>query len=200
MDIFSHQYRGLGVWNSVKFDTANHNMPSYIEAVRNNRVKCKQCGIRCIISCPVDVSVTYNGEIIGIIRDNEVIIESPAVPIMVIGESKYLLFEDGYSVLLTATDEGEMSYSVEDLTETKAVIFRNISLEKGKNISVEMKDSLDEIKMYVVGNNGKIKKEIAVDGSERNISSSIPVVIICVICMTAVITLVYEIRKRKLLK
>ena len=54
--------------------------------------------------------------------------------------------------------------------------------------------------MYVVGNNGKIKKEIAVDGSERNISSSIPVVIICVICMTAVITLVYEIRKRKLLK
>ncbi len=202
MDIFSHQYREPGAWNSVKFDTANHNMPSYIEAVRNNRVKCKQCGIRCIISCPVDVSVTYNGEIIGTIRDNEVVIESPAVPMMVIGESKYLLFEetDGYSVLLTATAGGEMSYSVEDLTETEAVIFRNISLEKGKNISVEMKDSLDEIKMYVVGNNGKIKKEIAADGSERNISSSVPVVIICVICMTAVITLVYEIRKRKLLK
>lgn len=115
---------------------------------------------------------------------------------MVIGESKYLLFEetDGYSVLLTATAEGEMSYSVEDLTETEAVIFRNISLEKGKNISVEMKDSLDEIKMYVVGNNGKIKKEIAVDGSERNISSSVPVVIIFVICMTAVITLKIKVK------
>lgn len=151
IDMFDKQYR---TGNILKFDTANHNMPNYRDAVEKGLVHCKPNKIRVIVACPVDVSVLQNGKIIGTIQDNEVILESPEVPMVVIGESKYLLFDrvEDYALMITATDSGVMDYSVEYFSNGDTVSFENIPLTEGEIMMAYLSESPNEISVPVVQN------------------------------------------------
>ncbi len=196
IDMFAKQYREDGY---LKFDTANHNMPGYIDALENGYVVCRQGGVRIIISCPVQVVVLYHGQVVGLIQDNEVVREASEVPMTVIGESKYILFgeTEGYSIFIKAAKKGEMSYSVENLSEGTAAVFENIALTEGKTIRSRVTNSPDETRLYVVGNDGKDKKEIAVDGTERYVSFPVPGVFVFGACLLLLFLLRAVLKRKK---
>ena len=92
------------------------------------------------VACPVDVRVfdSHNNLMASII-DNQVIVS--VLPVEINGESKdiYLFDDNEYHIEITATDNGKMDYSITEFglgnTQLRKVLFNNISLTTGENIS-----------------------------------------------------------------
>lgn len=83
------------------------------------------------ILCPVDVEITDSeGNILGCIKNNKVVVTSDDVQMSVDGDKKYcrILLCDDYTINLTGTDDGKMDFIVEEILGDKVI--RTISFEE----------------------------------------------------------------------
>ncbi|MCI8785549.1 MAG: leucine-rich repeat protein [Eubacterium sp.] len=134
------------------------------------------------VLCPVDVEIyASDGSLAGSVVDNEVAeLASDKVYICIEGDKKYiyLLDDDDYTIKLKGTDAGTMTYSVQNIDmDTGEVMeektFVNVTLTAGKAFagSVKVKENIateiatDEIRLFVVKDNGEPEKEVLADGS-----------------------------------
>lgn len=134
-----------------------------------------------IIACPVDVEVYVSGNLVGAVKNNEPLVtDASKVAISTMGGEKkiYLLGDDTYSFMLSATESGTMTYSVASVdVGTGAAIekqtFEQVALVPDKQFSStvlmdgDMASDFDagQVKLYVVDENGKPEKEVLPDGS-----------------------------------
>lgn len=134
------------------------------------------------VLCPVDVEIyASDGSLAGSVTDNEVAeMASDKVYICIEGDKKYiyLLEDDDYTMKLRGTDAGTMTYSVQNIDmDTGEVMeektFVNVTLTAGKAFagSVKVEENIateiaaDEIRLFVVKDNGEPEKEVLADGS-----------------------------------
>jgi len=134
------------------------------------------------VFCPVDVEIyASNGQLVGSVTDNAVSnMVSDKTYIYVDGDEKYiyLLDEDDYSVKLTGTGEGVLTYSVQNMQlGTGEVVaektFSNVRLVPGKEMTstVHVKDQTETgtdvslVPLYVLGSTGEAEKEVLPDGN-----------------------------------
>lgn len=172
-----------------KYAHANKTYLSYLLCDTNgdtNKYKIK----RAKVACPVDVEIySPTGEILGKITDNK-IDESiqQGVLMYVDGDDKYvyMLYEGEYTFKLSGTDSGTMTYSIQEVNvETGEVeeekVFKNISLEKGKemvstvtNDSEDSSSDIQDVEIYVTDEEGNKVSEIGEDGKETALITSSP--------------------------
>ena len=140
------------------------------------------------VHCPVDVEVyTSQGWLVGRVTNSVVDTTIPTgVYFEIEGEEKniYLPYEGDYTVRLTATDEGIMDYSVEEIdfvtgTTLKQKTFSNVKLTPGKemestlsvyhkndsSIDTGHKTDIEDTKLLVLDQNNEPEKEILPDGN-----------------------------------
>lgn len=138
--------------------------------------------VQIAVFCSVDVEIyASDGSLAGSVIDNEIEeMESGKVYICVEGDRKYiyLLDDDRYTVKLKGTDVGTMTYSVKNIhMDTGEVMeektFTDVVLKFGKQFAgfVAVEDNIasgiadDEIKLFVVKEDGKPEKEALADGN-----------------------------------
>ena len=191
---FSHDY-GEGL-----FDTTNHNMPSYIEAINTHEVEYTEQKIRKwfhgIISCPVDVKIMKGSECVGeIVNDHVTSLTDSEVILYVAGEDKVFFVpdQDHYSIRITATDDGEMEYTIEGLGKDGMRCISDIQLTKGKEMVCELnsKTSVVDTKLYTLDKDGRKSKEIKDDGTEVMVPD-FPLVIGIIFLIGFVIYFIYQ--------
>lgn len=147
----------------------------------------KQIGgvVRVIRSaCPVDIEVyDSDGVLVGRVINNAVSdTESEKVFIRVENDEKYLyLFtEDNYTIKMVGTDEGTMTYSVQDIDMGNGDIvssktFENVLLAKDKQLLSNATDAdISTIPLYVLGDDGTPEKEVLPDGNGTEVPITDP--------------------------
>lgn len=94
--------------------------------------------VKILFTCPVNVEIKNSlGEIVASVIDNKVIVSSDEAMINVVnGDQKQCVFHslDDFSITLTATDDGTMSYYIYELENsnaTRTITFKDIPLNKG---------------------------------------------------------------------
>ena len=138
-----------------------------------------------VIACPVDVEVYASGQLVGSVINNMVRGNDPAkVYISVINDEKniYLLDDDTYTFNLTATDNGTMEYTIQNIdvatkTAISEQIFENVELIRNKEftsaVTVEKNVAVDvekgKVKLYVIGSDDQPEKEVLPDGKGTEI-------------------------------
>ena len=124
------------------------------------------------IACPVDVAIyDSDGRIIGRVVNDEITVSSYDVLIVVDEDVKYIytpIFET-FTVRITATDSGTMTYTIEDfdvlpLEVIDAKEFVNVQLHEGLEMISEISDTPPEIRLLIV-ENGEIVGEVLEDGT-----------------------------------
>ena len=138
------------------------------------------------VFCPVDVEVyTPTGQLAGSITDNVVgdAIEGK-VYIYIENDEKYLylLDDDEYTIKLTGTDDGTMTYAVQNIDAEMGEaaveqVFENVVLASGKQFASEVKVEggiaagveTQEVRLYVLDGDGEPEKEVLPDGSGTEI-------------------------------
>ena len=165
--------------------------PSIYMAYLANSVTSTHRGRRIVVRCPVDVEVyaaDEDGEfLVCRITDNKI---DGTVPVgayaYVDGDDKYieLLYDGDYTVKLTATDNGTMTYAVQSVDNgTNQVvdekIYSNVVLTEGKKMtstvsvwdktdtSIDTADKIDtkDVQLLVLDENGEPQKEVLPDGN-----------------------------------
>lgn len=156
---------------------------------RQEETKSKKHTSRGLWRCPVDVEIyTSNGLLAGSVIDNiPNTVLADKVNVYTVGEAKYAEFleDDEYKIKMTGTDSGTMTYTIQNIdTETNEIIeeqeFANVVLAKGKRFTsnIIVKDSFasevktEDIKLYVIDDNGTPKKEVLPDGNGTEIPLS----------------------------
>lgn len=140
--------------------------------------------IKC--ACPVDVEI-YDaaGILVGQVQNNVASdTESEKVYIRVIGDKKYIyvLVDGDYTIKMTGTDDGTMTYSVQDINGGGEVVeekvYQNVKLNSSKllssivtNISVT---NPSNVPLYVVDENGEPEREVLSDGQGTEIPINNP--------------------------
>lgn len=139
------------------------------------------------ILCPVDVEIyTRSGILAGKIVNNTAITNmSDIVHLQIDNDKKYiyLLNNDNYTIKLTGTDDGIMTYlaynfdpNTSEILEEKT--FAGVTLKKGKkmitnisvwdksdsSIDIEDKIPVPNIQLYILDDDGNLDKEILPDG------------------------------------
>ena len=175
-------------------DTRNHNMEAYIDASDHcDDTTCyiygrKGFGWHCNgedmemfdyyysnmlgIHCPVDVEIYKDDVLMGRVVNNKIEQSTVKIPIFVQGDEKYVVLpnKDQYRVVITATDNGKMKYSISGLSgdDSDAKEFTDISLTKGKIFTSEVgnKVSKKDVKLYVENGKGEKTYEVTGDGTE----------------------------------
>lgn len=143
------------------------------------------------IACPVDVEITTkDGQLIGSVIDGKVTNNEPdKIGIYTENDIKHIYFYDDaeYAVHLTGTDSGTMDYSIQSLNLTACGLkdeknFKQVSITDGKQmisyINVADKTVLgtnvDDIPLYVLGEDGMPDKEVLPDGKGTEIPIETP--------------------------
>ena len=131
------------------------------------------------VSCPVDVEIYENNQLIAKTKNNIVTFDEYGYTISVVDDFKYIYIPYGkdYTIKITAFDEGTMGYFVTsgfssdgaDITN----VLENIPLVKGKMFFSEIKHSQDGIRLFVVDENDVPIAEVLPDGTERKITNII---------------------------
>lgn len=152
----------------------------YLDGVRihfNSSGPSRRTYNRIIIRCPVDVDVYISNQLVGSVK-NDVAEAKDATKIRISasnGEKEItLLSDDIYTLRLTATGEGTMTYTVQNIdANTDTVLeeqtFSNVLLSSGKLFTSEVKIEnsiasdveMNEIKLYVLDNNSPIKRVLS---------------------------------------
>ena len=155
--------------------TWNHNIEQYIRAIEGNYDISEESvlgyGYKNIgVLCPVDVEVLCKGSVVGRIKDNAVDKSVTTIPMYVYDEHKFAAFPGtgDYEVRITATDDADIKYFVEDYGEAgdDIKIFENISVKTGDMLLCEAKSNtkVEAIKLYALDDNGKKKAEVLTNG------------------------------------
>lgn len=171
-------------YNSSDFLTRSEAKTILDDAVKKRQEEApkKHHNSRGVWRCPVDVEIyTSNGLLAGSVIDNiPNTVLADKVNVYTVGEAKYAEFleDDEYKIKMTGTDIGTMTYTIQNIdTETNAIIdeqeFANVILAKGKRFTsnIIVKDSLasevktEDVKLYVIDNNGNPEKEVLPDGN-----------------------------------
>ncbi len=127
----------------------NHLIENYLSSIVQGEVSCKSPFSKWDANCPIDVEVLRDGMVVGRIVDNQVdedlMVANPEVALMVVEDSKHVgVFgnSDGYSLRITATDDGEMSVSTvsfDDAGESYGVAeYSNVEIKNGQAFSMEL--------------------------------------------------------------
>ncbi len=161
---------------STWFGTEAHNMPAYLDALRDGDVRYEDSNDQryANICCPVDVKIYRDGELVGEVKDNEVVESVTVIPIAVVGDEKHILLQGyyDYTFEIAATDGGTMEYSVGDAGTGKTLQkFENVVLEKGKTLQSAVPEDAgpEDIKLIVVDPSGQPVAEVNDDGTETEI-------------------------------
>lgn len=174
---FNKGFLGLGA------DSA-HDTAVYMAYVLTGQLSDTIRVIKC--ACPVDVEVyDSSGTLVGQVRNNEVInTESEKVYIRVVEDEKYIyvLADDDYTINMIGTDEGTMTYSVQDIDGTGEVVaekvYQDVKLNSGKLLSSTVADisvaSPSNALLYVVDENGDPEKEVLPDGNGTEVPIDTP--------------------------
>ena len=149
-------------------------MQGYIQAIKKGWVVCGYTKHK--FACPVDVAVYKGDTVVGKIEENEIREELTIIPAFILGDEKYFFLPDDgtYTIRVTATGEGTMTYTVtdEDAEDSESKSFENIRLETGKEMSSSVKKGADvqDSRLFVENESGSPAKEIKEDGSEVSVS------------------------------
>ncbi len=141
--------------------------------------------IKC--ACPVDLEI-YDaaGILVGQVQNNVASdTESEKVYIRVIGDEKYIyvLVDGDYTIKMTGTDKGAMTYSVQDVNGGGEIVaekvYQNVNLESGKLLNSTVADisvtNPSNVPLYVVDENGKPEKEVLPDGKGTEVPIDTPI-------------------------
>ncbi|MCR4671705.1 MAG: leucine-rich repeat protein [Lachnospiraceae bacterium] len=140
------------------------------------------------VECPVDVEVYDSaGKLVGRVesdaQDASIV---TTVGIYVEGDHKYIILMDDqeYDFVMTGTDSGEMSYSINLLDQetgeaVETAAFTNVALEKGKTMeskvpSVETmsEEEAEPVRLYVLDENSEIAAEVSPNGEEISVAET----------------------------
>ena len=186
MDLFKRDHRGLFeritsflpslIHDGIALSNSagiNHSMSSYLDSVdKYYATETKNYYTRARIKCPVDVDIFENEKQVGKIRNNTVIDGNTSINMEVVDTAKYIVFpaEKSYIIRITATDEGQMDYSVTTLngvTSTEKT-FSAVQLAKDKKMisKVDGSGSAEGVKLFIVDSNNHTIADIHEDGSE----------------------------------
>ena len=131
------------------------------------------------IFCPVDVTITNkNGEIVAEVKNgNQQYYNDSFGDIIILtanDQSLIYLNEDYYTITLTGTDNGTLSYFVSDIMEEEnesGLAFENINLISGKTIEnvLDPNVPLVETKLFVLDQEGNPIRIISEEGEESEI-------------------------------
>lgn len=137
-------------------DTVNHNMPTYLEAIRNNGVDSSKPGItRIVIACPVDVDVIVAGKLVGRVVGDVAEEDSDLIHLYAADDVKYIGIPEGvdYEIEITATDRGTMDYLVENvntsLREETIKTYEDVALTTGKRFLSSSKSGEEAINVLL---------------------------------------------------
>ncbi|MBQ9551046.1 MAG: hypothetical protein IJU87_09575, partial [Lachnospiraceae bacterium] len=126
------------------------------------------------VACPVDVEVYKDGNLVGRVKNNAVDEDVTDIDLHVFGEEKNFLIpcDENYQVRLSATGEGEMSYTVEETDTDNYEIkqFSNVALTSGQKMLSDINPDISGNRLYITDDEGNILKEILADGSEIDIA------------------------------
>ncbi len=145
-DVYAVYYGGLSIE-----DMTNR----YIEKVR-----------ALTVACPTDVDI-YNAdnEVVVSVKNNEVKICMPGYFCVVEDDIKYLVIsaESPSEVVITGTDEGEMTYSIYEADEhgfKRTIKFKNVELTKGCSFEADLPQNIRQAseKYVLVSDEGKTIK------------------------------------------
>ena len=126
------------------------------------------------VLCPVDVYV-YDaaGNVVASVIDNTVVNEgNEDVIIAVLGDAKFITLrnEGDYTVKYIGTDTGTMSTTITKNTSAGETVktFSNVELEEGKQMSVSVREdeTSQDIRLFVLDDEGEIVSEIDESGVE----------------------------------
>ncbi len=172
MDLFEKSYKNN--WFDVM---GNHMMSSYLKAVCGSYVgeKKNNFSSRIWIRCPVDVKIYDGNQLVGRIINNTVEEDVTSVDVTVAGDNKCIFVPYGkeYQIQLTATDKGDMEYSVETFEGNtyKYISYKKVALERGKQFVSEVGGdiAIPDVKLYVVNDDGEPVSEVHENGIETPI-------------------------------
>ncbi len=140
--------------------------------------------MRCIsIKCPVDIAFfDSQGNSLGTIVDNKAsddLARNGLYPV-IDGDKKYVYtgLKCEIKVVLTGTDDGNMEYTLQDISDetgdpVSSITYRNVALSPGKEMTSEIGGDIEvpDVKLYVLGGGNEPVAEVLKDGSEKAISS-----------------------------
>ncbi len=161
---------------------STHDVAAYMAFVLTEQIGGTIRVVRC--ACPVNVEV-YDSSclLVGRVTDNVVSdTDAKKVYIRVDGDEKYLylLVDDDYTIELTGTDEGTMTYSVQELdlgsgNINDETVFENVTLTSGKQMSsMPSIANISEVPLYVLGDNGEPEKKVLPDGNGTEVPIDTP--------------------------
>ena len=144
-----------------------------------------------VIACPVDLKIySSNNRLIGSIIDNTASsVAEDKVLVYAFGEEKHIFFlaDDSFTVEFYGTGTGTMTYTVQNMNiDTWEPIgsqtFEQVALTDGKQfvstVNVEENVAVDvetnEVKLYVIGSDGKPEKEVLPDGKGTEVPIETP--------------------------
>lgn len=183
MDVFAYQFD----WDNKLPEATNHIIENYLRAIVEGAVECKGVYSFSEIHCPVDVEVLKDGEVVGRITDNQVdesLLEThPDVTMMVVEDSKYIgVFgeQEGYSLRITATDDGEMTVSTTSFNEEgesyAAADYPSVKIDDGQAFSLSLLSpdtaaENDQTPELLVMNGDRVVGKVNADGSITNVGN-----------------------------
>ena len=165
---------GVLITKAMKF----HPPKVYINAVEQKLIaQGSATGIGAVVACPVDVEVyDKTGAIVGRVTNNIVDVSVSKILLHVIDDVKYIFLpnEDGYSMKLNATDNGNMTYGVwkysyESNEPLEQKVFQNVSLSPGKQMTSDIVGgvAVPDVKLLVLDTSGTPVKEVLTNGTEQ---------------------------------
>lgn len=103
------------------------------------------------VACPTDVFVyDEEGNVVASVENN-VVTKSGSEALVYTADAVKLIFvplDQAYTVKVSATDSGSMSYSVseydENLNNVQSVVYSNVTIEEGQSFTGSVGDSLNE--------------------------------------------------------
>jgi len=162
----------------------HHPMPKYITAIQSGAIGkiSHQNSVALVFACPVDIEVyDRNNVLICSIVDNVVDGSVTRLTAYVDGDTKIVLLSDTekYSLRLYGTDEGSMTFSVQELDGQNGgivsqKIFNNVTLADEKTMTSEVGGEIAtfDVRLLVLDSSDNPIKEIKTDGSEVEINIS----------------------------
>lgn len=158
------------------------------------------------MQCPVDVDIySSDGLLVGSVTNNQINEMNTNKVYMSIFEDEkyvYLLDDDVYTLKMSGTGEGVMTYIVQniDVTTGNALeeqIFEQVVLVSEKQFISEVKveESIatdvetQEVKLYVLGGDGEPEKEVLPDGRGTEVPLDTPIIAYTISFDTAVTSL-----------
>ena len=187
-----------------------HGFIYYVDGVKTSMFsESKENWILHYYKCPVDVEIYYKGELVGRVKDEIVDQKKTRIPMFVdaSGAKSFALPKDqDFEVRVSAYDSGSMNVMFQEVAVNGEACgdqyeYHNISLNKDKQFSVPVKESVSDQVIYVVDENNNRISTIDRNGKESAINNRTNYRIIILIASLSFVIVaglvVLFIRKRK---